>query len=115
MFLVALCAGVSLSAHLTVVKTQPVADSTISASPERLVVWFSQTPSSRLSRLELRGPNGDQVIELEKATVNAEDRSLSVRLPTALTSGTYTVAWRTAGDDGHVMRGTFTFRVQPAR
>jgi methionine-rich copper-binding protein CopC len=115
LLLAAVCTGVCLSAHLTVVKTQPVADSTISTSPERLAVWFSQAPSNRLSRLELRGPNGDQVIELEKATVNAEDQSLSVRLPATLTSGTYTVAWRTAGDDGHVMRGTFTFRVQPAR
>jgi methionine-rich copper-binding protein CopC len=115
LLLAAVCTGVSLSAHLTVVKTQPVADSTISTLPERLAVWFSQAPSNRLSRLELRGPNGDQVIELEKATVSAEEQSLSVRLPATLTSGTYTVAWRTAGDDGHVMRGTFTFRVQPAR
>lgn len=112
--LAALCASVSLSAHLTVVKTQPAADSTVNASPERLAVWFSQAPSSRLSRLELRGPNGDDVIELEKATVNAEDRSVSVAVPRPLAAGTYTVGWRTAGDDGHVMRGTFSFIVQPA-
>jgi methionine-rich copper-binding protein CopC len=115
LLLAAMCVGVSLSAHLTVVKTLPAADSTISAPPDRVAVWFSQVPSRRLSRLELRGPNGDDVIELEKPTISAEDHSVSARLPTTLTAGTYRVAWRTAGDDGHVMRGTFTFSVQPAR
>ena len=113
--LAAVSASATVSAHLTVVKTLPAADSTISAPPYRVAVWFSQMPSSRLSRLELRGPNGDDVIELEKPTVSAEDHSVSARLPRTLTAGTYTVGWRTAGDDGHVMRGTFTFNVQPAR
>lgn len=115
LLLAGLCSGVTLSAHLTVVKTAPVADSTISTSPERLAVWFSQVPSSRLSRLELRGPNPEDLVPLEKVIVDDQDRSVSVRLSRALTPGTYTVAWRTAGDDGHVMRGTFTFSVRPAR
>ena len=111
----AVCVSATVSAHLAVVKTLPAAESTISAPPDRVAVWFSQAPSSRLSRLELRGPNGDDVIELDKPTVSADDQSVAARIPTTLTPGSYTVAWRTAGDDGHVMRGTFTFSVQPAR
>ena len=30
-------------------------------------------------------------------------------------AGTHEVTWRTAGTDGHVQRGTFTFVVEPAK
>jgi methionine-rich copper-binding protein CopC len=104
----------TVMAHITVLKTMPPNESNVSGPPERLQVWFNQQPSPRISRLELRGPAGEDV-ELGKVEVHRADRSISAPVPAALPPGKYEAAWRTAGDDGHVMRGTFTFTVAPAK
>jgi methionine-rich copper-binding protein CopC len=105
---------VGLAAHLSVLKTMPADDTTVSPPPERVQVWFNQQPSPRISRLELRGPNSQEV-DLGKLEVHGEDRSISAALPAPLPPGKYEATWRSAGDDGHVMRGTFTFTVGPAQ
>jgi methionine-rich copper-binding protein CopC len=105
---------VGLAAHLSVLKTMPADESNVSVPPERVQVWFNQQPSPRISRLELRGPDGRDM-ELGKLEVHSEDRSISAPVPAALPPGTYEATWRAAGDDGHVMRGTFSFTVEPAR
>jgi methionine-rich copper-binding protein CopC len=101
-------------AHLSVVKTMPADQSNVPVSPARVQVWFNQQPSPRISRLSLRGPDGKDV-ELGKVEVHSEDRSISAAVAAALPPGTYEATWRAAGDDGHVMRGTFTFTIVPAK
>jgi methionine-rich copper-binding protein CopC len=32
-----------------------------------------------------------------------------------MADGRYTVNWQTAGDDGHLQKGTFAFTVKPAK
>jgi methionine-rich copper-binding protein CopC len=98
---------VGLSAHLAVVKTMPANESTITDPPARIQVWFNQQPSPRISRLEMRGAGGE--VALGKLEVDRQDRSISAAVAGSLAAGNYEVSWRTAGDDGHVMRGTFTF------
>jgi methionine-rich copper-binding protein CopC len=115
-FVLALMAAFTagLAAHLSVLKTMPADDTTVSPPPERVQVWFNQQPSPRISRLELRGPGNEQV-EIGQLEVHGEDRSISAAVPAPLAPGTYEATWRSAGDDGHVMRGTFTFTVGPAQ
>jgi copper resistance protein C len=98
---------VILSAHLDVVKTMPADRSTVADAPSRVQIWFSQQPSSRVSRLDMKGPGGD--VPLGGIEINREDRSIAAPVGRTLAPGSYEVSWRTAGDDGHVMRGTFTF------
>jgi copper resistance protein C len=118
-FGVALAAGLGLGsavlvAHLSVVKSMPADESHVPVPPERVQVWFNQQPSPRISRLELRGPHA-QVVELGTLDVHAADRSISAAVPAPLAPGEYELTWRAAGDDGHVMRGTITFTVVPAK
>lgn len=98
---------VGLGAHLSVLKTMPADKATVFEPPERVQVWFNQAPPARVSRLELTGPAGD--VELGTLEVDAKDRSIAAAVATPLPPGRYEVSWRAAGDDGHVMRGTFTF------
>jgi len=100
-------AGTWLSAHLDVVRTLPVHESTVTQAPDRVQVWFSQQPSPRVSLLGLRGPGGD--VPLGDLVLNRDDRSIAAPIEEPLTPGAYEASWRTAGDDGHVMRGTFRF------
>lgn len=110
--LLLVAALVDLSAHLAVTRTSPTGDAVLATSPDRIQVWFSQQPSPRVSRLELAGPSG--AVTLGELDVNARERTIAAALPEPLPAGRYEVSWRTAGDDGHVLRGTFAFTVRPA-
>src|SRR5690606_16765489 len=99
-----------LSAHLAVSKTLPADKATVTESPAQVQVWFTQQPSPRVSLLQMKGPAGD--VELGETTINRDDRSIAASVPTTLAPGRYEVSWRTAGDDGHVMRGTYTFSLK---
>ncbi len=111
LLLAAACTA-SLLAHLSVVKTAPADTSTVREAPARVQVWFTQQPSPRISRLEVSGPAGE--VEIGDSEIDREDRSISAAVRGTLGPGTYEVAWRTAGNDGHVQRGTFTFSIAPA-
>jgi methionine-rich copper-binding protein CopC len=52
------------------------------------------------------------VLAAADVTQDADDqRSFGVALEHALSSGTYTVAWRAIGADGHVVRADYQFTV----
>ena len=108
--LVVLAAATAM-AHLAATKTMPEADAVVAEPPQQIQVWFTQDPDPAVSQLALEGPAGD--VELGDTTV-ADEKSLMAMVPRALTPGSYTVSWRTAGDDGHVRRGDFSFTVRGA-
>ena len=98
-------------AHLAATKTMPDADAVVAESPQQIQVWFTQNPDPAVSQLALEGPAGE--VELGDTTV-ADEKSLMAMVPRAMAPGSYTVSWRTAGDDGHVRRGDFAFTVRGA-
>ncbi len=100
--------GISVLAHLAPTKSLPEAEAVLTAPPERVQVWFTQEPDPAVSRLTLEGPTG--AVELGKTTV-ATDKSLRAEVSGQVGPGSYTLKWRTAGDDGHVRRGDIAFRV----
>jgi methionine-rich copper-binding protein CopC len=113
--LVAVTAAVLLAstvvfAHLAVRKSLPEKGATVTASPTSVQVWFTQEPEMEKSGLTLTGPNG--VVALGPVTAGPE-RSLVATVTGTLASGAYTLAWKTAGDDGHVLTGTIPFSVAP--
>lgn len=99
------------AAHMAVRETMPEAGAVLSESPREVRIWFTQAPDPAVSRLRLEGADG--AVALGDTTVQ-DDRSLAAALPSKLEAGTYTVNWRTAGDDGHTQRGDFTFTVRAA-
>jgi methionine-rich copper-binding protein CopC len=103
----------SVSAHLAVSKTMPADQSTVLKPPARVQVWFTQQPSPRVSLLQMKGPGGAEV-ELGDMEITPQDRSIAVAVRGTLAPGRYEVTWRTAGDDGHVIRGTFAFSLKAA-
>jgi methionine-rich copper-binding protein CopC len=63
-----------------------------------------------VSRLDLSGPGGE--IPLGELQFNREDRSMAAAIEETLPPGAYEFTWRTAGDDGHVQRGTIAFVIR---
>ena len=92
-------------------KSAPEKDATLDQSPTQIQVWFTQDPEPAVSRLSLEGPAGEVVLG---DTEVADNRSLVAAVPRSLTPGTYTINWRSAGDDGLVQRGDFSFSIRAA-
>jgi methionine-rich copper-binding protein CopC len=104
-------AATTVVAHMKAAKTEPAADSTLSSSPSRVQVWFTQAPDPKLTKLEVTGPAG--AVKLNGFKVN-DDKSAVAAVEGTLANGRYTVRWQSAGDDGHVQKGEFAFSVKQA-
>ena len=98
-------------AHMKASKFEPLPNSTVTASPERVQVWFTQAPDPKLSKLELTGPSGQVKLAAPKIT---SDKSIVSSIEGVLANGKYSVRWQAAGDDGHVQKGEFAFSVKSA-
>ena len=106
-----LIAAVTVAAHMAYSKSVPGKDAALAESPAQLRVWFTQDPEPALSQLSLESPDGE--VAIGKTTVS-EERSVVAEVPSTLGPGSYTVKWRSAGDDGHVQRGDFAFTIRAA-
>ena len=108
---IVLIAAVTVAAHMAYSKSVPGKDAALAESPAQLRVWFTQDPEPALSQLSLEGPDGE--VAIGKTTVS-EESSLVAEVTSTLGPGSYTVKWRSAGNDGHVQRGDFAFTVRAA-
>ena len=98
--------------HATLVKALPAIDGTVPTAQTTLTLWFNERPDVALSNIRLRGP--DSVLVATSAPRAAADSMAIVsEVRGTLTPGVYTVQYRTAGPDGHVMRGSYKFTLQP--
>jgi copper resistance protein C len=99
--------------HLTLQRSAPEAGSTLT-SPREIRLWFSQRPQRGSTSLSLTGPGGS--VPLGPIQEDPEDdRSFAAAIPSPPGPGSYRVSWRTMAQDGHVIRGEFTFAVTEVR
>lgn len=93
--------------HAHLQGSNPADHSTLGQAPDRLALQFNE--SVHLTALDLRagGAAAGKLGPLPAAAA----REFSIPLP-ALPPGTYTVGWRVASDDGHIMSGTLTFTLR---
>jgi methionine-rich copper-binding protein CopC len=96
-----------LSAHMKMQKSEPAADSTVKAPLKTVQVWFSEAPDAAVSKLTLKGPAGD----VKVSGVHVMAKSLMGTVEGNPGPGKYTLAWQSAGDDGHAQKGEFSFTV----
>lgn len=111
-FVVALAAATTAGAslHFALSKSTPEADATVEA-PAQIRLWFTQEPQDGTVSIRLVGAE-EAGVHVTEAAQDAEDpTSFFVELHGTLPAGTYTVAWRGMGQDGHVVRDTFDFSV----
>jgi hypothetical protein len=96
--------------HNRLVKAEPGVDSTVAKSPTEIRLWFKEPPEIPVSSIKLADAAAKPFATGE---VKATDDKLSIAAPVTapLPAGRYTVTWKTAGTDGHVIRGSFGFTV----
>lgn len=96
--------------HFALSKSTPEADSSV-GSPSEIRLWFTEVPEAETTSIRLVGSDGDAIDTGDVAQDEQDGLSFAVALEHALSAGTYTVAWRAMGDDGHVVRDSYEFTV----
>ena len=100
-------------AHAKLVRSKPAADAELGAAPKAVTLWFNETPEADFSNVKVLDAAGKTVVE--GAPVPTKDRkALELALSATLAPGSYTVRYRVIAVDGHVLEGSFTFRVGTA-
>ena len=101
--------------HTELKASDPEADSVLEASPAAVTLTYTTVVQLALSNIKVQsaGADGEAAAAGELAYL-ADDRREVLVLPLTepLGSGSYTVAWTTAGPDGHAPSGEFGFRVE---
>lgn len=98
--------------HTVLVKARPAIDGIVKTAPVDLTLWFNERPDLTLSNLRLRAPDSS-LVELGAVKAGTDSTAITVPVRGTMKPGKYTVLYRTAGDDGHVMRGSYSFTFQP--
>ena len=95
--------------HLHLLKSVPAKNTTVTAAPDSIRLWFSQAPELKLTTVKLSGP-GTAAIELSPLA-KGDSGLVAAGVKGEMAAGAYSVAWRTMSKDGHVVSGTFGFKV----
>ena len=95
--------------HAKLLSTSPAMGEQLAVAPKQMTLQFNE--AVQLGVLKLSADGKDIPIELEHGSAGAS--KVTVTLP-ALAPGTYRVQWSALTvDDGHVVKGTFSFVVVP--
>lgn len=96
--------------HNQLTKSQPAKAATVS-SPTEIRLWFKEKSEPALSSIALLRATDSSKVSLGKVAKTDDPLSIRADVPTALAPGNYVVQWKTSGNDGHVIRGSFPFTV----
>ncbi|MDX1394207.1 MAG: copper resistance protein CopC [Gemmatimonadota bacterium] len=101
--------------HLQLDRSSPEADEMLSETPASVTLWFSQAPQMSGTSVRLV-PEGGEPLELAAAKAKEDDPKVIVlNVDQALPDGKYSVVWRAMAQDGHTVRGDFSFMVHATR
>lgn len=96
----------AVSAHGTLIATEPPDGSVLAAAPSHVALAFNEPVELLLVRLV--GPDGT---EIALGPPLPEEATLRFALPAGLAAGTHVLTWRIASDDGHPVGGTVAFSI----
>lgn len=96
-------------AHSPMKSTSPANDAKLDAVPEMLNMIFAKP--ARVLKIVMTHSIDDAVHE-ERLELPTKDAVNEMRLtPEFMGAGNYKVEWRALGEDGHVLKGDFSFDV----
>jgi len=103
-------AGVT-SAHATRVATDPVENTELTQSPQKVSAMFSEALQSEFAAMTVVGPDGNL---WSTGDPQVDGAVISVGVRPLGPSGTYTVNYRATSADGHVVSGSWSFQLTVA-
>ena len=95
-------------AHATRVATDPVENAELSQSPQKVSATFSEALQPEFAAMTVVGPDGNL---WSTGDPQVDGAVISVGVRPLGPSGTYTVNYRVTSADGHVVSGSWSFRL----
>jgi copper resistance protein C len=109
LLIVAAMAGSGVaSAHATRTATDPVENTELTQSPQKVSAIFSEALQPQFAAMTVVGPDGNL---WSTGDPQVDGASVSVGVRPLGPSGTYTVNYRATSADGHVVTGSWSFRL----
>ena len=97
--------------HITLDASAPEDEAAVQGDVTEVRLFFSDAPLMRGASIRIVDSSRKLVRSSPPEADSDDPKQLSVQLAAALPDGKYVVQWRCIADDGHVMRGSFTFDV----
>ena len=101
-----------VAAHSLLLGATPAPDTVLTASPLQVRLRFNNRIEKRLSRVRLVDERGAVAAGLIDSRDETPADSVVARVP-PLAAGTWRVEWQVFSTDGHVVSGTYGFRLAP--
>ncbi|MCC7054166.1 MAG: copper resistance protein CopC [Gemmatimonadaceae bacterium] len=104
--------------HLKLLRSEPMANQALTASPVQVKLWFSQRPELAVTSIKVTSGVGAAAVERALAPLSrasAPNSPITAPVGAALAPGHYQVVWRTMARDGHVLNGVIPFDVGAPR
>ncbi|OBF40652.1 copper resistance protein CopC [Mycobacterium sp. ACS1612] len=100
-------AGVA-SAHATRVATDPVENTELTQAPQQVSAMFNEALQTQFAAMTVVGPDGNL---WSTGDPRVDGAVVSVGVRPLGPSGTYTVNYRVTSADGHVVSGSWSFKL----
>ena len=107
----ALTGAGTASAHATRISADPAPDSALDEGPERVSATFNEQLQTSFAAMTVVGPDGNL---WSTGPTDIQGAVASVGLRPLGPVGTYTVNYRVTSADGHVVSGSWSFRLATA-
>ena len=97
--------------HLKLLKSFPSADSTLAKSPDAIRLWLTEPAELPATKIELATEAGAVIATAALKRDTAKTAPVVATISKPLAGGGYKVTWKAMSKDGHVVNGTFGFKV----
>lgn len=111
--LAVLLPGTPAAAHTELLGTTPAKGATVTKAPAEVALKFSQSPNPDFTQIVVSDA-GKRPVPVSRPSVAKGTAKVTFTTPPA--NGVYTVAYRIVSNDGHTVKGSYTFTVaDPSR
>ena len=101
--------------HLKLLKSSPAADTVLDKSPDAVRLWLSESAEVPATKISVTTAAGAAIATAPVTRAHTKDAPLVALISAPLANGAYKVTWKTMSKDGHVVKGTFGFKVGAAK
>jgi copper transport protein len=109
--LISIAFATPASAHASLLKTSPAADSVVRVAPKQVLLTFGESVYVGGDAVQVYDDHLHRVDTGAAGHLTNQGPTVGVALRPALPDGTYTVTWRVTSADTHVVSGGFVFSV----
>ena len=99
--------------HTKLTKAEPGVSATVTTAPTQIRLWFSEQPELALTSVTLEKAADSSVVAKLVLAATDDEKSVAGKIPAPLAAGTYLVVWKTAAEDGHPAKGSYSFTFKP--